>query len=505
MNGTPSARPETGGGMSMADNPRYGSRRGDGSEPRGGPRAGNDPLEELARLIGRDDPFADLRRDSPQSPPRPEPSARPEPSSRPEASVRPEPPMAAPPREEAPNWLARERGGPRRDVADEPDAPRNDQSDWRAGRYRDQGAREEPAAEQFAEPARYAEDPGDGRYGYDRPSGYQEGAYDAPYDGALPVARDYDTDGDYADEQVPDGDEAYDPPHEHQNGSRKTVLAVVGIIALLVGGAFAYRALTTPRDPSQTPVIVADRSPSKIVPAGQGADGQPNKLIYDRVADKPQDSGDLVSREERPVDVRGATPRVVFPGTTAGGGATAPPSQQMLGTSSPTPAPATGGANEPKKVKTLTIRPDQAGTTDTADASPSWPAAAPTVRSVASTPAPAPVSARASRQAAVTPQETESMAAPTRAATSRAPEAGGYLVQLFSGKSETEAQDQFRALQGKYQNLLGGRQPIIRRADLGDKGVFFRAQVGPFATNELANQFCENLKTAGGKCIVQRN
>jgi len=81
----------------------------------------------------------------------------------------------------------------------------------------------------------------------------------------------------------------------------------------------------------------------------------------------------------------------------------------------------------------------------------------------------------------------------------------GYLVQLFSGKSETEARDQFIALQGKYQDLLGNRQPIIRRADLGERGVFYRVQVGPFATSELANQFCEELKNSGGKCVIQRN
>ena len=87
----------------------------------------------------------------------------------------------------------------------------------------------------------------------------------------------------------------------------------------------------------------------------------------------------------------------------------------------------------------------------------------------------------------------------------RAPEAGGYVVQLFSGRSETEAQDQFRALQAKYQSVLGDRQPIIRRADLGEKGVYYRAQVGPFRTMDQANQFCGSLKSAGGQCIVQRN
>jgi hypothetical protein len=96
-------------------------------------------------------------------------------------------------------------------------------------------------------------------------------------------------------------------------------------------------------------------------------------------------------------------------------------------------------------------------------------------------------------------------APPARAARTAPAREGGYLVQLFSGKSENESHEQFRALQGKYHDLLGNRQPIIRRADLGEKGVFYRAMVGPFTTNELASQFCENLKNAGGKCIVQRN
>jgi cell division protein FtsN len=46
---------------------------------------------------------------------------------------------------------------------------------------------------------------------------------------------------------------------------------------------------------------------------------------------------------------------------------------------------------------------------------------------------------------------------------------------------------------------------LIKRVDLGDKGVYYRAMVGPFGTTEEAAQFCANLKTAGGQCVVQRN
>jgi len=53
--------------------------------------------------------------------------------------------------------------------------------------------------------------------------------------------------------------------------------------------------------------------------------------------------------------------------------------------------------------------------------------------------------------------------------------------------------------------VLGNRQALVRRADLGSKGVYYRAQVGPFESADEANQFCGDLKSAGGQCIVQRN
>ncbi len=83
--------------------------------------------------------------------------------------------------------------------------------------------------------------------------------------------------------------------------------------------------------------------------------------------------------------------------------------------------------------------------------------------------------------------------------------AGGYAVQLTSQRSEAAAQAAFRSLQAKYPNQLGGHEPILRRADLGSKGVYYRALVGPFASMEEAAGMCSGLKAAGGNCIVQRN
>ena len=79
------------------------------------------------------------------------------------------------------------------------------------------------------------------------------------------------------------------------------------------------------------------------------------------------------------------------------------------------------------------------------------------------------------------------------------------MVQVSSQRSEADAQASFRALQGKFPAVLGAHSPSIKRADLGEKGVYYRAMVGPFGTSEEASQFCGNLKSAGGQCVVQRN
>jgi hypothetical protein len=81
----------------------------------------------------------------------------------------------------------------------------------------------------------------------------------------------------------------------------------------------------------------------------------------------------------------------------------------------------------------------------------------------------------------------------------------GYAVQVTSERSENRAQAAFRSLQAKYPSQLGGREPIIRRADLGAAGVYYRALVGPFASAEMAAKLCSGLKAAGGDCIIQKN
>lgn len=105
------------------------------------------------------------------------------------------------------------------------------------------------------------------------------------------------------------------------------------------------------------------------------------------------------------------------------------------------------------------------------------------------------------------PQSTDTAAVPT------APEAANpgvahdvkYVVQLSSQRSEAAAQTTSKLLQTKYAELFAGRQPFIRRSDLGERGVYYRVLIGPLPTTGEANQLCGSLKKSGGDCVVQKN
>jgi hypothetical protein len=80
-------------------------------------------------------------------------------------------------------------------------------------------------------------------------------------------------------------------------------------------------------------------------------------------------------------------------------------------------------------------------------------------------------------------------------------QSGGVFVQVSAQKSEDAAKSTYRGLQVKFPSILGNLGPDIQRADLGDKGVYYRVRIGPFASAD-AQKICGNYKAAGGDCII---
>lgn len=101
-----------------------------------------------------------------------------------------------------------------------------------------------------------------------------------------------------------------------------------------------------------------------------------------------------------------------------------------------------------------------------------------------------------------TPASTTVAEPPSTTTTVRA-SAGTHLVQVGAFRSDEEANAMWDRLEGKLGNYLDGKAPDIERADLGDKGVFYRLRIGPFTSSDAAKTYCEGLKSRGQDCLVK--
>lgn len=88
----------------------------------------------------------------------------------------------------------------------------------------------------------------------------------------------------------------------------------------------------------------------------------------------------------------------------------------------------------------------------------------------------------------------EKPAAPAKVAGSGS---GTQLAQLGAYRAEADAKADFARMQKKYPALIG-KTPVINRADLGDKGIFYRLRV----STDNAKALCGALSAAGQACMV---
>ena len=357
--------------------------------------------------------------------------------------------------------------------------------------------------------------------------------------------------------------------------SRKGMIAlgaVLGAAALGTAAVVLLQPATTIGVATGVPPVVkADAGPSKVPPQNPGGLDIPNqnKQIYERA---PQDTQTrVVNREEQPIDVRQAT----RPGGALSEGLTASAPVRMspavpAGPSAPNglapalpgtgPAAANGVLGEPRRVRTVSIRPDgtmitseQGGNGRPAAAPPapiamprmeapagsalppgpaaSAPAGAPggparmpppqRPRDVTSTPAPprAGSGATAADPAPGAPLQITSDALRTKSdarlaaapqaimreptETSAAPVPAGFSVQLGIRNTEREGRAMFDQLQQRFAGELSGHSPMFRQAEINGKPAY-RVRVGPMSREEAVS-LCSRLKASGGQCFVANN
>lgn len=344
--------------MNESLNPRFTrTARGYSADGRG-----DDPLADLARIVGSEDPFANLFDDARK------------------ATTRPEAAAPAPEEEYEPQYAEADAG------------------------YDTYG----PEPDLFEAELRGA---------YDNGRGVDDGLYEEPYEApeherieALPPAREswradlrapvraeprmeddedflsspYDSDNRQAVAED-DFDGAFDDEAEEEPRKRSSLFAMAGaVVALAVmagGGALAFKNglfdRTTLTAPDKAPVIMASKEPAKVIPDTAVATPAPAKEIFQKSAVREVKIEKVVSREEQPVAIPNVVKSVEPPKPTAavplptraidldtptasaGISVDAKPKQVALAPVLETPQPVIGStAVEPRKVKTVKVLAD---------------------------------------------------------------------------------------------------------------------------------------------------
>jgi hypothetical protein len=77
-------------------------------------------------------------------------------------------------------------------------------------------------------------------------------------------------------------------------------------------------------------------------------------------------------------------------------------------------------------------------------------------------------------------------------------------LQLGSVRSEDDARQEWERIKRKNTDLLGSLSAAPIRADLGDKGIYYRILTGPVTDPAAAERICDGLKQRNIGCILAR-
>lgn len=345
--------------------------------------------------------------------------------------------------------------------------------------------------------------------------------------------------------QFETGEDEFVADYENDNKSTsKGMLAIAAVLLVaLVGGAGAFFVGAFGDGSDEPVVIAADDDPVRVKPDDPGGSQVPNQ---DLTVYKTLDGEEKDPKTESRLVVRSEEPQVGDSDLSQGVGLN----------SRDDDVSATQPPKGPRTVRTVVVRPDgtlvqpevevrsvgpdtstgtslvdttesvvESATQDVASAAEelrprpvSTEALAPTPEEetvqtpeaqqeetqVAALPPVPRANNERNRRPARQTQPTSQPTALTPSSSSNLPAAntGDFVVQLSSQRSEDGARTNFRRLQQRH-SALAGYSLNIQRADLGDRGVYHRVRVGPFARS-AANSLCQRVKSQGGDCIVRR-
>jgi hypothetical protein len=79
---------------------------------------------------------------------------------------------------------------------------------------------------------------------------------------------------------------------------------------------------------------------------------------------------------------------------------------------------------------------------------------------------------------------------------------GPFVAQLAALQSESGANAAWQRFSSRAPGLFAAARLDVERADLGQRGVYYRVRAGYFADRANATRFCERIRQMGQDCIV---
>jgi hypothetical protein len=79
---------------------------------------------------------------------------------------------------------------------------------------------------------------------------------------------------------------------------------------------------------------------------------------------------------------------------------------------------------------------------------------------------------------------------------------GRYVAQLAALQSEAGVEAAWRRYASRAPDLFAHAQLDVERADLGQRGIYYRVRAGYFTDRENAARFCARIRQMGQDCVV---
>ncbi|MEM9704806.1 MAG: SPOR domain-containing protein [Pseudomonadota bacterium] len=295
--------------------------------------------------------------------------------------------------------------------------------------------------------------------------------------------------------------EYYDDEDDEDGGLSGFVVLLLGVVMLGAFASvvwFAYQQGLRKGD-GETPYVAADPEPVKIATV-DGIETEPDRAVFDTLENASAAPVETLSKSaEEPLDRSSNDPIAMIAAaetvgeTTSDGGGVSITEDAVADRIA---------ALEAAEVAAEVEDAVSADTVEAADvAAKSSAVVAEAKKAVGDEPAKVVAPVKSVTEPKLVAESARVLEVPKPVAVSAL--SGTHVVQVGAFRSENEAVSFWGSMGSKVGSFMDGKARDIQRADLGDKGVYYRLRIGPFASSTGAKEYCAGLKERGQDCIAK--